>query len=36
VIIIVQSQPARSQDAYTLRGTPITYVDPTEPIVASD
>jgi hypothetical protein len=36
VIIIIQSSPARSQDAYPLRGTPITYIDPTEPIAASD
>jgi hypothetical protein len=36
VIIIVQSPPARSQDLYPLRGTPITYVNPTEPIAASD
>jgi hypothetical protein len=35
-IIIVQSPPARSQASYPLRGTPITYVDPTEPIAASD
>jgi hypothetical protein len=36
VIIIVQSPPARSQDSYPLRGTPITYVDPTEPVADSD
>ena len=36
VIIIVQSPLARSQGSYPLRGTPITYVDPTEPIAASD
>jgi hypothetical protein len=35
-IIIVQSPPARSQASYPLRGTPIRYVDPTEPIAASD
>ena len=36
VIIIVQSPPARSSDAYPLRGTPITYVDPTKPVADSD
>jgi hypothetical protein len=36
VIIIVQSPPARSPDAYPLRGTPITYVDPTESVANSD
>ncbi|MDQ2998931.1 MAG: hypothetical protein ABI901_06615 [Roseiflexaceae bacterium] len=36
VIIIVQSPPARSQASYPLRGTPIIYVDPTEPIAESD
>lgn len=36
VIIIVQSAPARSPDAYSLRGTPVTYVDPTEPVADSD
>jgi len=36
VIIIVQSPPARSQHPYPLRGTPIAYVDPTEPVASSD
>ena len=36
VIIIVQPPPAHSQDSYPLRGTPITYVDPTEPVADSD
>ena len=36
VIIIVQSPQARSPDTYPLRGTPATYVEPTEPIAASD
>jgi hypothetical protein len=34
VIIIVQTPPA--QHAYPLRGTPVTYVDPTEPVAVSD
>ena len=36
VIIIVQSPQARSQHPYPLRGTPIAYVDPTEPVASSD
>lgn len=36
VIIIVQSPPARSQNPYPLRGTPVTYIDPTEPVAESD
>jgi hypothetical protein len=36
VIIIVQSPPAPTHHAYPLRGTPVTYVDPTEPVAASD
>jgi hypothetical protein len=36
VIIIVQSPPAPAQHAYSLRGTPVTYVDPTEPVAVSD
>jgi hypothetical protein len=35
VIIIVQP-PLQLQNRYPLRGTPITYVDPTEPIASSD
>ena len=36
VIIIVQSPPTRTQASYPLRGTPVTYVDPTEPVANSD
>ena len=36
VIIIVQSPPAHSQASYPLHGTPVTYINPTEPIAASD
>ena len=36
VIIIVQSPTARSQASYPLRGTPVTYIDPTEPVADSD
>jgi hypothetical protein len=36
VIIIVQSPPVRSQNSYPLRGTPVTYIDPTEPVADSD
>jgi hypothetical protein len=36
VIIIVQSPPAPAEHAYPLRGTPVAYVDPTEPVAASD
>jgi hypothetical protein len=36
VIIIVQAPPVRSQRPYPLRGTPVTYIDPTEPVADSD
>jgi hypothetical protein len=36
VIILVQSSTARPQDRYPLRGTPITYIDPTEPVAGAD
>jgi len=36
VIIIVQSPPTRSQNPYPLRGTPLTYIDPTEPVADTD
>jgi hypothetical protein len=36
IIIVVQSRPARAQASYSLRGTPVTYVDPTEPVADSD
>jgi hypothetical protein len=36
VIIIVQSPPVSAQHAYPLRGTPVTYIDPTEPVADSD
>jgi hypothetical protein len=36
VIILVQSSAARRQSLYPLRGTPITYIDPTEPVAQAD
>jgi hypothetical protein len=38
VIILLQSSTAtaRPQDRYPLRGTPITYIDPTEPVAEAD
>ena len=35
VIILVQPS-VRPQDRYLLRGTPITYIDPTEPVAEAD
>ena len=36
VIILVQPSTVRPQDRYLLRGTPITYIDPTEPVAEAD
>jgi hypothetical protein len=36
VIVIVQPPAGRPQNAYPLRGTPITYTDPMEPVAPSD
>jgi hypothetical protein len=36
VIILVQSSAARRQSFYPLRGTPITYIDPPEPVAQAD
>ncbi|KPV54456.1 hypothetical protein SE17_03650 [Kouleothrix aurantiaca] len=36
VIIIVQSSPERVKPNYPLRGLPVTYIDPTEPIAEAD
>jgi hypothetical protein len=36
VIILVQPSTAWPQDRYPLRGTPITYLDPTEPVAEAD
>jgi hypothetical protein len=36
VIILVQSSIARRQSLYPLRGTPITYIDPTDPVAQVD
>jgi NADPH:quinone reductase-like Zn-dependent oxidoreductase len=36
VIILVQPSTARPQDRYPLRGMPITYIDPTEPVAEAD
>jgi hypothetical protein len=36
VIILVQPATARPQDHYPLRGTPMTYIVPTEPVAEVD
>jgi hypothetical protein len=36
VIILVQPPVALRQRQYPLRGTPIRYVDPTEPVAQAD
>jgi hypothetical protein len=36
VIILVQSFAAPRQTLYPLRGTPITYIDPTEPVAQAE
>lgn len=36
VIIIVQSPPVPDKQRYPLRGLPVTYIDPTEPVADSD
>jgi hypothetical protein len=36
VIILVQSPPARSGKVYPLRGKPVTYHDPYDPVAQSD
>jgi hypothetical protein len=36
VIILVQSSSAQRQNLYPLRGTPITYIDPIEPVAYED
>jgi hypothetical protein len=36
VIVIVQSPPERAKQNYPLRGLPVTYIDPTEPIADTD
>jgi hypothetical protein len=36
VIILVQPATAWPQDCYPLRGTPMTYIDPTEPVAEAD
>jgi hypothetical protein len=36
VIILVQSFTAPRQTLYPLRGTPITYIDPTEPVAQAE
>jgi hypothetical protein len=32
VIVLGQSSPSRSGNSYPLRGTPVTYVNPFEPV----
>jgi hypothetical protein len=36
VIILVQPATTRPQDCYPLRGTPMTYIDPAEPVAEAD
>jgi hypothetical protein len=36
VIILVQPSTVRPQDCYPLRGTPVTYIKPTEPVAEAD
>ncbi len=36
VIVLSHLQPASSTSSYPLRGTPITYLDPTEPVSEQD
>lgn len=36
VIILVQPSTVPPGDRYLLRGTPITYIDPTEPVAEAD
>jgi hypothetical protein len=36
VIILVRPSTTPGQNAYPLRGTPITYIDPTEPVAETD
>lgn len=36
VIILVQLSPEQRQNRYPLRGTPITYIKPTEPVAEAD
>jgi hypothetical protein len=36
VIIIIQPPAGQPQNRYPLHGTPLTYIDPTEPVAPSD
>jgi hypothetical protein len=36
VIILVPPSAAWPQDRYPLRGTPVTYIKPTEPVAEAD
>lgn len=36
VIILVRPSVSLRQSRYPLRGTPITYIDPTEPVAQAD
>lgn len=36
VVILVQPAPSSRPDRYPLRGKPITYLDPLEPVAQSD
>lgn len=36
VIVLTRPSPSLRQSNYSLRGVPITYIDPTEPVAESD
>ena len=36
VIILVRSPQAKAKNLYPLRGLPLTYINPTEPVAQSD
>lgn len=35
-VIILTRPPSPRQNPYPLRGTPVTYIDPTEPVAQAD
>ena len=36
VIILVKTPPSRVRNRYPLRGLPVTYINPTEPVAQAD
>jgi hypothetical protein len=36
VIILTRSSTSPRRNSYPLRGTPVTYIDPTEPVAQTD